>query len=114
MLFIDLETLEFESFISSDVEIVRGIGLRTVQLMVNKGADTLITHYCGSFCYQTLTTTGIKIITGVRGPVMDAVKKFKNGEFEYAKGPNIHIPSQKDGKDKKDFIKKVVEPMEKN
>ena len=69
--------------------------------MINKGADTLITHYCGSFCYETLKMTGIKIITGVRGSVKETIEQFKKHSLEFAKGPNINIPS-KLGKEEKD------------
>ncbi len=108
LLIVDLDTMQYESFLSSDIDVVRGIGLKTAQLLVNKSAEVLVTHLCGTFCYETLSMTGIKVITNANGKVRDVIDQFKKGKLEFSSGANIEI--SKSVHDKKfDILKKAME-----
>ena len=39
--------------------------------------------------FRVLETAGIKVITGVGGTIEEVIRKFKNGELQYAGGPNV-------------------------
>lgn len=108
LLIVDTETMKHEWFLSSDIDVVQGIGLKTAQLLVNKNAEILITHLCGPFCYETLTMTGIRVITDVSGTVRDVLRKFKKGKLDFSLGANIKI--KKASPDKKiDILKRTIE-----
>jgi len=91
LLIVDTDTMEFEAFPSTDIDIVSGMGVRTAQLIANKGAEAFLTYYCGPFSFETLSMIGVKVVTGVKGTVREAIDNFKQGKLKYAKGPNIHI-----------------------
>lgn len=91
LLIVDTDTMDFEAFHSSDIDVVSGVGVRTAQLIANKGAEAFITYYCGPFSFETLSMVGVKVITGVKGTVREAIEHFKQGKLKYAKGPNIDV-----------------------
>jgi predicted Fe-Mo cluster-binding NifX family protein len=100
LLIVDMDSMEFEAFHSSDIDVVSGVGVRTAQLIANKGAEAFLTYYCGPFSFETLSMIGVKVVTGVKGTVREAIENFKQGKLKYAKGPNIDVRFMREEKGK--------------
>jgi len=49
----------------------------------------VLTGNCGPNAERTLSAAGIKLYTGVRGTVTEAVELFKSGKLTQADGPNV-------------------------
>ena len=108
LLIVDTDTLHCEWFLSSDIDVVQGIGLKTAQLLVNKNAEVLITHLCGPFCFETLLLTGIKVITNAKGTVSTVIDQFKNGQLHFSSGANIQV-AKSCGEKRFDILKRAIE-----
>ena len=58
-----------------------GVGIKSGQLMVDKGVKWVITGSVGPNAFQVLSSAGIKVATGVSGKVSDAIEDFKAGKL---------------------------------
>jgi predicted Fe-Mo cluster-binding NifX family protein len=88
-LFVNTETMNFEAAGNPAFIAGGGAGIQAAQLVVNKGADVVITGNVGPNAFQALQAGGVKIITGAQGPVKNVIASFKEGEFEYAGAPSV-------------------------
>ncbi len=88
-LFIDAETMNFEAVGNPAFTAGGGAGVQAAQLVVNKGADAVITGNVGPNAFQALQAGGVKIVTGVSGSVKEAVERFGKGEFQYTGAPSV-------------------------
>ncbi len=88
-IFVDTDTMEFEAEENSNVSAMGGAGIQSAQIVVNKGAQALLTGSCGPNAFRTLQTAGIQVITGVSGAVKNAIEQYKNGQFQPTAQPNV-------------------------
>jgi predicted Fe-Mo cluster-binding NifX family protein len=89
ILIIDPDTLDFEAVDNSgNVNAFKGAGIGAATMVSDKGAQVLLTGYCGPKAFLTLEAAGIKVVSDVSGTVMDAVTAFKGGRVTYAAGAN--------------------------
>ena len=89
ILIVDTETLAFEAVDNSDnVNAFKGAGIQAATMVSDKGAEVLMTGYCGPKAFATLEAAGIKVISDVSGTVRDAVEAFKAGRVTYATAAN--------------------------
>jgi len=88
-LFVDAETMNFEVAGNPAFTAGGGAGVQAAQLVVNKGADAVITGNVGPNAFQALQAAGIKIVTGFSGSIKEAVERFQKGEFKYIGSPSV-------------------------
>ena len=89
ILIVDTETLAFEVVDnSSNVNAFKGAGIQAAVTISEKGAEVLMTGYCGPKAFDTLEAAGVKVISDVDGTVKDAIAFLKAGKFTYAATPN--------------------------
>jgi len=88
-IYVDPETLEFEAVDNSSATASGGAGIATAQAIAARGVETVLTGNCGPNAYQVLSTAGIKVITGVSGKVLDAVKDYAAGKFQSVSQPSV-------------------------
>ncbi|RKX69503.1 dinitrogenase iron-molybdenum cofactor biosynthesis protein [candidate division WOR-3 bacterium] len=88
-IFIDPETMEFESVENPNVTAIGGAGIQSAQFIANRGAQVVLTGSCGPNAFQTLSAAGIKVIVGVVGSVADAINRYKQGLLQPAIQPNV-------------------------
>ena len=88
-IFIDSETMDFESVVNPAFTAGGGAGIQAAQLVVNRGAGVVFTGNVGPNAFQALQAAGVKVVTGISGTVKEAVEKFKKGEVQYAGTPTV-------------------------
>ncbi len=59
-----------------------GAGVRSVQAVVDQGAECVLTGQCGPKALRALHTAGVKVFTDVDGTVQDAIERLKAGHLE--------------------------------
>lgn len=89
ILIVDTETLEFEALDNSaNVNAFKGAGIQAATMVADKGAQVLLTGYCGPNAFRTVEAAGIKVVSDVVGTVREAIETFKGGRVAYSTGPN--------------------------
>lgn len=87
---VDSKTLEFEAVENSqNLSLPQGAGIQAGKTIINSKAKVLITGNCGPKAFKVLNQAGIKIITGIKGRVIDLVQKYKNNELESSQEANV-------------------------
>lgn len=89
ILVVDTETLEFEAFDNNENKnAFKGAGIQAAAMISDKGAEVLLTGFCGPNAFQTLETAGVKVVSDQSGRIIDVVQKFKQGGAVYAQSAN--------------------------
>ena len=89
LIIIDPQTMQFEAVDNSaNVYSFKGAGIQAATLVHDKGAEVLMTGYCGPKAFQTLQAAGIKVVSDVTGTVVEALERLKSGAVEYLETAN--------------------------
>jgi len=88
-LIIDPDTMAFEALENPNIALGGGAGIQSAQLLAQREVHTVLTGNCGPNAFQTFGAAGIEVITGVSGPVKQAVEQFKAGALSAASGPSV-------------------------
>ncbi|MBA4312353.1 MAG: dinitrogenase iron-molybdenum cofactor biosynthesis protein [Chlorobiaceae bacterium] len=77
-LIIDSETMKFEAVSNLGEQIQSGAGPKAAELIINKGAQVLLTGHVGDKAEDALNKSGIKIVAGYKNTikVKDAVENY--------------------------------------
>ncbi|OEU56417.1 MAG: dinitrogenase iron-molybdenum cofactor biosynthesis protein [Desulfobacterales bacterium C00003106] len=90
ILIVDSETLEFEVLDNSEnANAFGGAGIQAGTMVSDRGAEVLLTGYCGPNAFKTLDAARIKVVNDASGSVKDAVKAFNEGKLSVAKSANV-------------------------
>jgi len=73
---------------SENVNAFKGAGIQAAATVADKGADVLLTGYCGPKAFQMLQAAGVKVANDAKGTVQEALADFKSGKLVYADGAN--------------------------
>ena len=87
--FVDSDTMEFEAMPNEAIAAPGGAGIQAAQIVVNKGANMVISGNIGPNAFQVLSTAGVKIATGAYGTVKEAVEMHKNGGLSETGGSTV-------------------------
>jgi len=89
ILIVDTETMNFDAINNGEnVNAFKGAGIQTATMISEKGAEVLLTGYCGPNAFRTVEAAGIKVVNDVSGTVEEAVAAFLTGPVEYSTGAN--------------------------
>ena len=89
IIIVDIETMEFETIDNSaNANSFKGAGIQAATMIHDRGAEVLLTGYCGPKAFQTLLAAGIRVVSDVTGTVGKAVERFTAGKVEYRQSPN--------------------------
>jgi len=89
IILVDTESMEFEAIDNSaNINAFKGAGIHAASMICERGAEVLLTGYCGPNAYRTANAGGLKVVSDVSGTVEEAVQKFKQGELQYSDAPN--------------------------
>jgi len=90
ILIVDTETMECETLNNSDnVNAFKGAGIQAATAVAEKGAEVLLTGYCGPNAFKAVSAAGIKVVNDVAGTVEEAVDAFLNKPVVYSDGANV-------------------------
>jgi len=85
----DPETMEFEVVDNSSAMTAGGVGISTAQMIAEKEVEAVLTGNCGPNAYQALSSTGIKVITGVSGSVKGAIEGYRSGKSQTSASASV-------------------------
>jgi predicted Fe-Mo cluster-binding NifX family protein len=88
-IFIDPETMEFEASENEGGMASGGAGVQAAQLVVQKGATSLITGNLGPNAASAISASGIKVYLVPGGTVREAIEAFKEGKLQEASGATV-------------------------
>lgn len=89
----DTETMNFSAMKNENVAAAGGAGVSSARLVVDAGARAVVTGNCGPNAEHTLRAAGVKLYTGVKGTVAEAIEFYRNGKLTEAAGPNVQSHS---------------------
>jgi predicted Fe-Mo cluster-binding NifX family protein len=90
ILVVDSETLNFEVLDNQEnVNSLKGAGIQAAANVHNKGAEVLLTGFCGPNAFRTLKAAGIKVANDASGTVRQAVQSFLEGKLPLADKANV-------------------------
>ena len=85
----DTETMDFSAIKNDSVSAAGGVGISSAKVVIDAGAEAVLTGNCGPNAERTLSAGGIKLYTGVSGTVAEAIEVFKDGKLSQADAPNV-------------------------
>ncbi len=90
ILIVDTENFECEVLDNKDnVNAFKGAGIQAASMISDKGAEALLTGFCGPNAFETLQAAKIPVVNDVSGTVRDAVKAFKEGKYKFSDQANV-------------------------
>jgi len=90
ILVIDTDTLDVEALDNKEnVNAFKGAGIQAASMVSDKGAEALLTGFCGPNAFKTLDAAKIKVANDVSGSVRDAVKAYIAGDVAFADQANV-------------------------
>jgi predicted Fe-Mo cluster-binding NifX family protein len=81
-LLVDTETMEFEAISNQAGQAMGGAGVKAAQLVIDSGAEAVISGNFGPNAFQTLSAANVKLYNGAQGTIKDTVEKYKKGELK--------------------------------
>lgn len=89
ILVVDTETMQYECLDNSEnVNAFKGAGIQAATRVADKGAEVLLTGYCGPNAFKTVQAAGMKVVSDVTGTVEQAIKTLLSGNVQYSENPN--------------------------
>ena len=90
ILVVDSETFEFEVLNNKEnVNALKGAGIQAARMVSDKGANVLLTGFCGPNAFKALKAAKIGVANDARGSVREAVKAFLDGKLSLSDEANV-------------------------
>jgi predicted Fe-Mo cluster-binding NifX family protein len=87
---VNSQTLEYEiAENKQNLNLPQGAGIQAAKTIVDHNVEVLISGNCGPKAFDVLNAAGIKVVTGAKGRVIDAITQYKSGELKTVGGPNV-------------------------
>lgn len=87
---VDSDTLDFEVLDNSEnVNALKGAGIQAASMLSEKGAEVLLTGFCGPNAFKTLSAANIGVANDASGTVREAVKAYIDGKLPLADKANV-------------------------
>ena len=88
-LIVDTDTMLVEVLGNNSAQSAHGAGIGAAQKVASMNVGAVITGHVGPNAYMALSRTGIKIYTGAKGTVNDAIIQYKEGKLNEATSPTV-------------------------
>ncbi len=89
ILVVDADTLAVEVIDNAaNKDAFKGAGIQAAAAVSDKGAEVLLTGFCGPNAFKTLDAAGVRVHNDVSGTVQSAVARFRAGEYTFSSAPN--------------------------
>jgi predicted Fe-Mo cluster-binding NifX family protein len=80
-LLVDDKTEGCEYLANPNIDASGGAGIQTAQMVVDRGAEVVITGNVGPNAYRVLETAGVKVFTGASGRAEEALADYRLGKL---------------------------------
>ncbi len=94
---VDTDTSNFTAVENENAAAASGAGITSAKLVIDAGAQAVLTGNCGPKAQTTLSAAGVKLYTGATGTVAQAVELFKSGKLTESDEPNVRAHFGVDG-----------------
>ncbi len=86
---VDTDSLAFDVVDNAEnVNAFKGAGIQVATMISDKGAEVLLTGFCGPNAFKTLEAAKIKVANDVSGTIREAVQFFNDGNAVFADAAN--------------------------
>ena len=90
ILIVDSETFNFEVMDNKEnVNALKGAGIQAASMVNDRGAEILLTGFCGPKAFQVLKAAKIGVANDAGGSVKDAVKAYLDGKLPLSDKANV-------------------------
>jgi len=90
ILIVDSETFDHEVLDNKEnVNALKGAGIQAACMISDKGAEVLLTGFCGPKAFKTLKAGKIGVANDANGSVRDAVKAYLAGKVPLSDEANV-------------------------
>ncbi len=89
LIFADTQTMAFEAVPNPNVTAGGGAGISTAQMVIDKGAEAVITGNVGPNAFGVLNQAGIPVYTGAAGSPRQALESYASGNFATTQSPTV-------------------------
>ncbi len=84
--FVETETMAFEAVANPALTSPSGAGIQAAQLVIERGAQAVITGHVGPNAYAVFASAGVRVYPFANGTVRQAVEAFKAGHLQPVAG----------------------------
>lgn len=90
ILIVDSETLDHEVLENQEnVNALKGAGIQAASMVSDKGAEVLLTGFCGPNAFKALKAAKIGVANDAGGSVREAVKAYLDGKLPLSDKANV-------------------------
>ena len=90
ILVVDSETFDFEVLDNKEnVNALKGAGIQAARTVNDKGAEVLLTGFCGPNAFKALKAAKIGVANDAGGSVRDAIKAYLDGKLPLSDKANV-------------------------
>lgn len=90
ILIVDSDTLDFEVLDNKEnVNALKGAGIQASVTVSSKGAQVLLTGFCGPNAFKAMTAAKIGVANDAQGTVREAVQAYLAGKMPLADEANV-------------------------
>ncbi len=90
IIIVDLETFSFEVLDNEgNVNALKGAGIQAAGMLSDKGADILLTGFCGPNAFKVLKAAKIGVANDAGGSVRDAIHAYLDGKLPLSDKANV-------------------------
>lgn len=96
LLIIETDTMEVVQVIDNRASqnAAHGAGINAASMVVDAGAQAVLTGQVGPKAFAVLDAAGVKVISDMSGTVRDAVERFNHGNVSASSGPDVDAHSR--------------------
>lgn len=90
ILVVDSDTFDFEVLDNKEnVNAFKGAGIQAASTVSSKGAEVLLTGFCGPNAFKALKVAKIRVANDAGGSVREAVQAYLDGKLPLADKANV-------------------------
>ena len=90
ILIVDSDTFDFEVLDNKEnVSAFKGAGIQAASTVSSKGAEVLLTGFCGPNAFKALNAAKIGVANDAEGTVREAVQAYLDGKMPLADKANV-------------------------
>jgi predicted Fe-Mo cluster-binding NifX family protein len=90
---VDMETMNVKTILNESTLSFGGAGIQSAQIVAKEGVDSVISGNIGPNAFQILQAAGIKVFTGAKGTINDAIESYKTGKLQETGSANVESHS---------------------